>query len=257
MHHTRYSWRPLGGLLIEKGLLTQSELDAALTEQRRTGRLIGQILVHSGALSAFALAQALTEQHGVELQTETDLGANARPQAAWRPLGRLLVEEGYVTKAELRKALRTQRESSGRRLLGEILVAEGFLSGISLARALADQNGFELELEPDGDEAVETVLRTAPAGEVTYQVCEVRFEPRYQAGQVIYESASFLEAVDFAAEYIEEADPDGIEIQRADGEARETVWTYTMSRAAAAAAAEKGLTETFGFDPTLWGSTPA
>ena len=255
MHHTRYSWRPLGALLIEKGLLTQSELDAALAEQRRTGRLIGQILVHSGALSAFALAQALTEQHGVELQTEADLDANPRPQAAWRPLGRLLVEEDYVTKAELRKALRTQRESSGRRLLGEILVAEGFLSGISLARALAAQNGFELE--HDGVEPVEAVLTSAPAGQLTYQVCEVAYEPRYQAGQVIYESASFLEAVDFAAEYIEDVDPDGIEIQRADSEARETVWTYTMSRAAAAAAAGKGLTETFGFDPTLWGPTPA
>ena len=88
-------------------------------------------------------------------------------------------------------------------------------------------------------------------------MCEVGYEPRYQAGQVIYESASFLEAVDFAAEYIEDTDPDGIEIQRADGEARETVWTYTMSRAAAAAAAGKGLTETFGFDPTLWGPPPA
>jgi hypothetical protein len=159
-----------------------------------------------------------------------------------------------VTKAELRKALRTQRESSGRRLLGEILVAEGFLSGISL-RALAEQNGFDLE--HDETEPVETVLSSAPAGQMTYQVCEVGYEPRYQAGQVIYESPSFLEAVDFAAEYIEDADPDGIEIQRTDGEARETVWTYTMSRAAAAAAAGKSLTETFGFDPTLWGPTSA
>jgi hypothetical protein len=255
MLRARYSWRPLGALLVEKGLLTETELDAALAEQQRTGRLVGQILVESGSLSAFALAQALTEQHGVELQTEADVGANARPQAAWRPLGKLLVEEGYVTKAELRKALRAQRETGGRRLLGEILVAEGFLSGISLARALAEQNGFELG--PDGDEPIETVLRSAGPAEVTYQVCEVGYDPRYQARQVIYESASFLEAVDFAAEYVEDADPDGIEIQRADGETRETVWTYTESRAAAAAAAKKGLAETFGFDPTLWGTAPA
>ena len=255
MQHTRYTWRPLGTLLVEKGLLTERELDDALTEQKRSGRLVGQILVHSGALSPFALAQALTEQHGVELQTEADLGANARPQAAWRPLGRLLVDEGYVTKAELRKALRVQRESSGRRLLGEILVAEGFLSGIALARALAEQNGFELEA--GGDEPVETVLSSAAAGQGTYQVCQVGYAPRYQAREVIYESASYLEAIDFAVEYIEEADPDGIEIQRGDGSARETVWTYTLSRAAATAAAERGLTETFGFDPTLWGPTPA
>jgi hypothetical protein len=255
MPQARYSWRPLGALLLEKGLLTEPELDAALAEQWRTGRLVGQILVESGSLSAFALAQALTEQHGVQLQTQADLGADARQHASWRPLGRLLVEEGYLTRAELRKALRTQRESSGRRLLGEILVAEGFLSGIALARALAEQNGFDLG--PDGDEPVETVLRSAAADHVTYQVCEVGSDPRYPARQVIYESASFLEAVDFAAEYVEDADPDALEIQRADGEGRETVWTYSESRAAAAAASKKGLAETFGFDPTLWGSAPA
>jgi hypothetical protein len=255
MLQASYSWRPLGALLVEKGLLTETELDAALAEQRRTGRLMGQILVESGSLTAFALAQALTEQHGVELQTKADLGASARPQAAWRPLGKLLVEEGYLTKTELRKALRAQRESGGRRLLGEILVAEGFLSGISLARALAEQNGFELE--PQAEEHVETVLQTAGPGQVTYQVCEVGYDPRYQARQVIYESASFLEAVDYAAEYVEDTDPDGIEIQRADGQTRETVWTYTERRAAATAAAKKGLAETFGFDPTLWGSAPA
>jgi hypothetical protein len=255
MLQARYSWRPLGALLVEKGLLTETQLDAALAEQRRTGRLVGQILVESGSLSAFALAQALTEQHGVQLQTTGDVGASARPQAAWRPLGKLLVEDGYLTKAELRKALRAQRESGGRRLLGEILVAEGLLSGISLARALAEQNGFELEQEESG--SVETVLQTAGPGQVTYQVCEIGYDPRYQAREVIYESASFLEAVDFAAEYVEDADPDGIEIQRADGESRETVWTYTESRAAATAASRRGLAETFGFDPTLWGAAPA
>jgi hypothetical protein len=255
MLQARYSWRPLGALLVEKGLLTETQLEAALAEQQRTGRLVGQILVTSGSLTAFALAQALAEQHGVELKTEADIGANARPQAGWRPLGRLLVDEGYLTKAELRKALRTQRESGGRRLLGEILVAEGCLSGIALARALAEQNGFDLD--PDGDEPVEAVLKSAAVGQVTYQVCEIGYDPRYQARQVIYESASFLEAIDFAAEYVGETDPAALEIQRADGEGRENVWTYTKSRAAAVAAAKKRLSETFGFDPTLWGTTSA
>ena len=167
MLRARYSWRPLGALLIEKGLLTEQELEAALAEQRRTGRLVGQILVERGSLSAFALARALSEQHGVELQTEAQLDAKASLQATWRPLGRLLVDEGYLTRAELRKALRTQRESGGRRLLGEILVAEGFLSGIALARALAEQNGFELG--PDGDEPVQTILQRRAPTQVTYR----------------------------------------------------------------------------------------
>jgi hypothetical protein len=189
------------------------------------------------------------------LQTEAELDAKASRHPGWRPLGRLLVDEGYLTRAELRKALRTQRESGGRRLLGEILVAEGFLSGISLARALAEQNGFELG--PDDDEPVQAVLSSAPPSHMTYQVCEIAYDPRHRAQDVIYESASFLEAVDFAAEYVEEVDPDAIEIHRVDGNARETVWTYSDSRAAATAASKKGLAETFGFDPTLWGSAPA
>ena len=255
MLRARFSWRPLGALLVEKGLLTEHELDAALAEQRRTGRLVGQILVERGSLSAFALARALSEQHGVELQTEAQLDAMASLHPEWRPLGRLLVEEGYVTRAELRKALRTQRESRGRRLLGEILVAEGFLSGIALARALAEQNGFELE--PEGNEPVQTILTGAAPSHVTYQVCEIAYDPRHRARDVIYESASFLEAVDYAAEYIEQVDPDAIEIQRVGDNAQETVWTYSDTRAAATAASKKDLAETFGFDPTLWGSASA
>ena len=123
MLRARFSWRPLGALLVEKGLLTEQELDAALAEQRRTGRLVGQILVERGSLSAFALARAVSEQHGVEVQTEAQLDAKASAHPAWRPLGRLLVDEGYVTRAELRMALRRKRERGGRTLIGDILVA--------------------------------------------------------------------------------------------------------------------------------------
>ena len=59
MLQARYSWRPLGALLVEKGLLTETQLDTALAEQRRTGALVGQILVKSGSLSGIALPRAL------------------------------------------------------------------------------------------------------------------------------------------------------------------------------------------------------
>jgi hypothetical protein len=253
--HARYSWQPLGELLVSKGLLTQAELDAALTEQKRSGRLVGEILVESGVLSAFSLTRALTEQHGVELKSGPEElgGTGAQSPTVWRPLGKLLVEQGYLTKLELRRALEQQRESKGRRLLGEILVAEGYLSGIALARALGEQNG--VALDDDGELDVETVVKTAEAGEVVFQVFEVSYAPRYKPHEVIYESPSFMEAVDFAAEFIEDANPDGIEIQRSDDSGRETVWTYSDSRAAATARSRKDLAETFGFDPTLWGTT--
>src|SRR5262245_2806421 len=248
------SWQPLGALLVAKGLLSAPQLEWALSEQQRTGRLLGEILVESGSISAFSLARALSEQHGVELQAVAGEGhgSAAQTQASWRPLGKLLVEEGFVTQDELRQALAAQLRSRGRRRLGEILVAEGFLSGIERARALAKQNG--VAFDPGQEPAVKTVLRTDPE-EFIYEVLDVSYEPHYRAHDVLYESASFLEAVDFAAEHIEDADPAGLEIRRTgDGES-ETIWTYSDSRAAAAAADRQGLAKTFGFDPTLSGGT--
>jgi hypothetical protein len=262
MLQTSYTWRPLGELLVENGVLTPTELETALAEQRRTGRLLGEILVESGYISAFSLGRALAGQHGVELRTAGRAAPSTAtatrsspdtPPTQWRPLGKLLVEKKFLKRAELEQALAEQRESGGRRLLGEILVGSGFLSGVSLARALAEQQGLEVDSSEGAD--VQTVLKTSAPGQAIYQVREVVYEPRYQAQQVLYESVSFLEAADFAAEFVEDNEPGGVEIQHADAGTRETVWTYSAGRAAATATSRKPLAETFGFDPTLWGPT--
>src|SRR5215212_8809165 len=67
-------WRPLGELLLEKGLVTPDELDLALTEQADSGRLLGAILVERGYVSGPALAVALAEQYGVRLDTQRGFG---------------------------------------------------------------------------------------------------------------------------------------------------------------------------------------
>ena len=63
----------------------------------------------------------------------------------WRPLGRLLVEQGLITEDELERAL-VEQASTGRPL-GETLVELGFVSGPALSRALAAQYGLELTTE--------------------------------------------------------------------------------------------------------------
>jgi hypothetical protein len=60
----------------------------------------------------------------------------------WRPLGRLLVEQGLLSEDELERALEAQA-STGRRL-GETIVELGFVSHPALSRALAAQYGIEL-----------------------------------------------------------------------------------------------------------------
>ena len=64
---------------------------------------------------------------------------------AWRPLGRLLVEQGLLTDDELERALILQ-QATGKRL-GETIVELGFVSGPDLASALATQYGIELTVE--------------------------------------------------------------------------------------------------------------
>src|ERR671934_1926536 len=74
------TWRPLGALLVEKGLLTAEELEEALAAQQTTGKRLGQILVDRGHVSGPALTSALAEQYGIELTTEEGFGTGLRAE---------------------------------------------------------------------------------------------------------------------------------------------------------------------------------
>jgi hypothetical protein len=258
-----FPWRPLGLLLVQKGLLSAVELERALDEQRRTGRLLGQILVRSGYVTSLALTQALAEQHGVELRSAEPAEGEPLPDASddlpnlrgqdreWRPLGKILVDKGFLNEEELGQALTEQTDSPDRRL-GEILVAHGWLSGAALALALADQHGLELGPADKLDEELHAVIKPKTPAEPVYRVYEVEYEPTYRAGSLLYENANFLEAADFACDFVARRGPRALEIQKRDGTASEVVWTYSEDRAHAEAAERKNLVHTFGFDPMRW-----
>ncbi len=266
MDQLDFPWRPLGTLLVGEGLVSAADLETALAEQRRTGRVLGQILVASGCVTGVSLAQALARQHGVELRpagdADAEWGADAAespapiepevvPPQSWRPLGRLLVDSGFVTSIALRQALVEQDKRPDRRL-GEILVDRGHLSGQALAFALAEQHGVDLDAGEMLVADVETVVAPSTPGQPVYQVWDVVYEPTYQRVSVLYETTNFLEAADYACDIVDRRQPDGIEIQRVEGDAEETVWTHSEKRAEAAASSSKSLVETFGFDPTRW-----
>ncbi len=243
-----FPWRQLGTLLADEGLLTEPELELALDEQRRTGRLLGQIVVDRGYVSAFSLARVLSAQHGVELQ-RPDPEPEPAPHLAvaptmWRPLGRLLVEKDLITQTQLADALLQQSDTNGR--LGEILIERGAITGSDLARALSEQHGVELTGE------LETTVKPATQTEPVYRVYSVGFHQGFQQRSSLCESANFLDAADFAIEYVQTHAPEALEIERIAGEEQETVWTYSETRAAAAELARRDLVDTFGFDPTRW-----
>jgi Type II secretion system (T2SS), protein E, N-terminal domain len=55
----------LGSLLVEKGLITEAQLDEALSERRVNGGLLGETLVRLGFVFEDDLARTLAEQAGV------------------------------------------------------------------------------------------------------------------------------------------------------------------------------------------------
>jgi DNA mismatch repair ATPase MutS len=54
--------RPIGDILVERGLITPKQLAAAVKEQKRSGKLLGEILIDHGAIDRLALAGALGAQ---------------------------------------------------------------------------------------------------------------------------------------------------------------------------------------------------
>jgi hypothetical protein len=261
MDQADFPWRQLGTLLVDEKLLSREELERALSEQRRTGQKLGQIIVGQGSMSGTTLAKALAKQHGVELRNRFDeldddpgpeftTTATLPPVGGWRPLGKVLLDGGFVTDDQLDEALVEKRAHQDRRL-GAILVRLGYISGVTLALALAEQHGFTVESENLG-ERVDTVTVPVPAGQPTYEVVMVGFPGERRTRPVLYAGPNFLDAADYACEYIDREEPPAIEIQRRDEDGTEIVWTYSKERASAEASTEKRLVETFGFDPARW-----
>ncbi len=61
----------LGEILVTEGLLTGADLERALTEQRRSGKLLGRVLLDLRLVSQVNLLTALAKQQGVIVTPET------------------------------------------------------------------------------------------------------------------------------------------------------------------------------------------
>ena len=62
MQRPAAGWRPIGTVLVESGAIYEAQLQAALAEQRGSGRRLGEILIDSGAITWNALAHAIAAQ---------------------------------------------------------------------------------------------------------------------------------------------------------------------------------------------------
>ena len=68
--------KQLGDILIEGGLVTTEQLEAAFAEHRRNGRSLGRVLVDQGVLSEGQLVAALATQIGLRFVDLTDFAVD-------------------------------------------------------------------------------------------------------------------------------------------------------------------------------------
>ncbi|HZO48758.1 MAG TPA: hypothetical protein VFB26_01305 [Gaiellaceae bacterium] len=98
-------YRRIGSILLERGVITQAQLAAALEQQRASGGLLGEILVLGYGVSRLDLADALAEQWAeVQLAATVPDAQEAEPEHAANGVEddlRLLLEEAQAARVEL------------------------------------------------------------------------------------------------------------------------------------------------------------
>lgn len=212
-----YAWRPLGELLVQRGLIDDYQLESFLLEQRLSGMLFGELLVAKHVVSPMDMAAVIAAQHGLHLAPEARPSpASPRLAQAWRPLGRILVDKDLLTESGLQRVLLSQRRNGG--LLGQLLLERGYVNPEQLAGALAEQHGLALAPE-----------ELASAEQQPYQPEDIAYEVRAPDGaheSALHVTPSFLDASDFAFELIYDQDPDALEIVEVKDDERRIAWSY-------------------------------
>jgi hypothetical protein len=214
-------WRALGGILVERGLITGLQLKAALAEQAETGGRLGEILFEHGLVSAVDLRDALAAQHGLDLRVESRarLQLASEPVADPLPLGHLLIRRGRITESQLNSAL-AEQERTGRRL-GQILVANRIISVSTLATALAEQQG----VVPQAQAAWEAAQLAPTFGSSLYELRELTD----RGSRRLYTGNSFIDTTDVAFAILQELDPHRLQVVELDSNGhddRRICWQY-------------------------------
>lgn len=97
------SGKRLGEILVERGKLSQEQLDNALRLRRKTDRSLGEVLVEFELADEKEVAQALAEQYNVDFQELTDV--TIEPAVVGELPPRLLIDHSALPIRKTRKHL--------------------------------------------------------------------------------------------------------------------------------------------------------
>jgi hypothetical protein len=238
------SRQSLGRVLVERGVITDEQLDTALAVQRREGGLLGEILTSRGWVTSLSIAAALAKQRADEPQTADAEKGPARG-SNWKPLGTLLVEKGFISDVQLKQALALQSNDGG--FLGEILVQRGWLAASDLVLALAAQLGLDFDVKRAVEKRDETVIVPTDRPDAYFEVLEDAGEE----AQLLKTADTFMEATDFVFdEVLWQREPGNLQIVRVDSGRREVVWSFRPGEAATHK--REDMLSVFGYSVGQW-----
>jgi hypothetical protein len=139
------SWRPLGELFVDSGLLTRERLEHALNEQASRGGRLGDKLVELGYVTRHDLARLLAEQTGIELDVDSGFGTGLLAELRRRTGAPILAAPDDYTEPTL---VQTQEHAPNLGVLSTYAALEELWARLAAAEARITELEHELRTIP-------------------------------------------------------------------------------------------------------------
>ena len=117
-------------------------------------------------------------------------------QLKGRPLGRVLIKMGKLTREKVHKALSVQKESPSAIPIGQILINLGYITETDMNLALAFQLGMEYVNVDDMDVNEEVISQITAQMALTYRVLPVDYQQEEHTLTIAVDSADNFRATD-------------------------------------------------------------
>jgi type IV pilus assembly protein PilB len=115
--------KKIGEILLAQGLISQDVLDVAMEEHKKTGTSLGTVLVQMGHITQETLESVL----GLQLELT---GQRKR-------LGEILVDQGFMTDAQIQECLDEQKRTG--KQIGKLFIEKGFIDEQKLLDVISAQ----------------------------------------------------------------------------------------------------------------------
>jgi type IV pilus assembly protein PilB len=151
----------LGDLLVQAGLITTTQRDLALAQQRSTGQMLGVILIGMGAITEDTLLDVFSQQYGLPRE-RVDLARVDWRVAAQFPPSMLAEGTSFPLRADERSvtiaitnplnawALNDVERSAGQRVVKRVLVRTDELRALHQEHTRRTLRALEARLKQHG-----------------------------------------------------------------------------------------------------------